>query len=466
MKNILFLVLLFLMASCNPLNKYLSKTDLDYAATITQEDLTNHLTIYASDEFSGRDTGKESGKMAVDYLVSQYKLMGIGAPNGDHTQDVKLRVIESGDATLSISGEMFELGDDFVNFFSADDGLVNDTDFAYIGYGIETENYSSFDGIDIKDKVVFATLGEPMVNDSTFVFSETKEPSKWSSLRGSYRDRVALAQSKGAKSMILLLDDTNYEAYANQFKLIMEEGQMELDVESDESNSFYSFFAGKDIRNAVLPAGQSAGEAKIIDAPIAIGYRNNISPLVAENVVAHIKGSEFPDEYIVLSAHLDHVGIDGEGQIYNGADDDGSGTVAILEIAQAFKQAADEGHPPKRYYVYLIGSDKLSQELHDISEEVNARTMNITLDYTYNDENDPNRFYYRSDHYNFAKNNIPIIFYFNGTHDDYHQPSDTVDKIEFDLLQNRTQLVFYTAWNLANRDNAVVVDPEKMTEVE
>ena len=228
----------------------------------------------------------------------------------------------------------------------------------------------------------------------------------------------------------------------------------------------------------------------------------------SENVVAFIKGSEKPDEIVVISAHLDHVGMK-NGKVYNGADDDGSGTVAILEIAEAFKKAAKEGHGPKRsvlflhvtgeekgllgskYYVenpifpiantvvdlnidmigriderhkdnpnfvYLIGADKLSTELHDLSERINAKYTNISLDYKYNDEKDPNRFYYRSDHYNFAKYNVPIIFYFNGTHEDYHQHTDTPDKINYDLLENRTRLVFHTAWEIANRDNRLVVD--------
>lgn len=230
----------------------------------------------------------------------------------------------------------------------------------------------------------------------------------------------------------------------------------------------------------------------------------------SENVVAYIKGSEKPDEIIVISAHLDHIGISGNGEINNGADDDGSGTVAVLEIAEAFKEAEKEGNGPKRSilflhvtgeeiglygsryytdvdplfplentvvdlnidmigridanhensgdYVYLIGSDKLSSELHSISENVNKEFFNIALDYTFNDENDPNRFYYRSDHYNFAKNNIPVIFYFNGTHADYHRPSDTPDKIEYELLAKRAQLIFCTAWELANRDNRIIVD--------
>ena len=228
----------------------------------------------------------------------------------------------------------------------------------------------------------------------------------------------------------------------------------------------------------------------------------------SENVVAFIKGTEKPDEIIVISAHLDHEGIK-NGEIYNGADDDGSGTVAILEIAEAFQKAVEAGKGPKRSilflhvtgeekgllgskyytenpifplantvcdlnidmigriddrhkenpnYVYLIGSDKLSTDLHLLSEEINTKYVQMDLDYKYNDENDPNRFYYRSDHYNFAKNNIPIIFYFNGTHEDYHRPTDTPDKINYDLLETRTRLVFYTAWEIANRAERLVVD--------
>ena len=228
-----------------------------------------------------------------------------------------------------------------------------------------------------------------------------------------------------------------------------------------------------------------------------------------ENVVAIIEGKTKPEEYIVISSHLDHIGLE-NGAINNGADDDGSGTVALLEIAQAFQAAVDAGEGPdrsivflhvsgeekgllgskyytnnplyplantianlnidmvgrtdpkrtegRREYVYLIGSNRLSTDLHEISEAANKATLNLDLDYTYNALDDPNRFYFRSDHYNFAKNNIPVIFYFNGTHADYHKPTDTVEKIEFDLLKLRTQLVFYTAWELANRTERIVVN--------
>ena len=241
---------------------------------------------------------------------------------------------------------------------------------------------------------------------------------------------------------------------------------------------------------------------------IPVEYFRGRSNDASENVVAFLKGTEKANEYVVISAHYDHLGVK-DSLIYNGADDDASGTSALLEIAEAFQKASKDGKGPKRSiiflnvtgeeeglfgskfyaenpifplentvvdlnidmvgrfdkqhaenpeFVYLIGADKLSQELHDLSEATNKKYTNLILDYTYNDENDPNRFYYRSDHYNFAKNNIPIIFYFNGVHEDYHKATDTPDKIRYDLLKKRTQLVFYTAWEIANRENRLVVD--------
>ncbi len=229
----------------------------------------------------------------------------------------------------------------------------------------------------------------------------------------------------------------------------------------------------------------------------------------SENVVAFIKGSEKPDEIVVISAHYDHLGMNEDGDVFNGADDDGSGTVAVMAIAEAFQKAVENGNGPKRSilflhvtgeekgllgskyyvnfpifplentvadlnidmigrtdaahennpnYIYLIGSDKLSTDLHNLSEEMNNKFTKLDLDYTYNLDSDPNRFYYRSDHYNFAKNNIPVIFYFNGTHENYHRISDTPDKINYELLAKRTQLVFYTAWEIANRENRITVD--------
>ena len=226
-----------------------------------------------------------------------------------------------------------------------------------------------------------------------------------------------------------------------------------------------------------------------------------------ENVLGYIEGTDLKEELIIITAHYDHLGKH-DSLVFNGADDDGSGTVATLEIAEAFMLAKKAGKGPRRSvlimpvsgeekgllgskyytdhpvyplentvanlnidmigrlddwhdtanYVYLIGADRLSQELHDISEQVNKEHIGLNLDYKFNEENDPNRYYYRSDHYNFAKNNIPVIFYFNGVHEDYHKASDTVDKIDFQKIEIITRLVFLTAWELANRDERIVVD--------
>ncbi|PHR95326.1 MAG: peptidase M28 [Leeuwenhoekiella sp.] len=257
-----------------------------------------------------------------------------------------------------------------------------------------------------------------------------------------------------------------------------------------------------------IPSAQEDSYFQIVPESF---FRAGSGIKASENVVAFIEGSTKPEEYIVISAHLDHVGVREDGEVFNGADDDGSGTVGVLEIAEAFKQAVEKGYRPQRSivflhvtgeekglygsryyaenpifpiantvadlnidmigrvdeahkdnenYIYLIGSDKLSTELDSISTAVNNKYMNIDLDYTYNDENDPNRFYYRSDHYNFAKKGVPIIFYFNGVHEDYHKVTDTPDKINYPMLAKRAQLVFLTAWELANRAERIVVDKE------
>lgn len=227
----------------------------------------------------------------------------------------------------------------------------------------------------------------------------------------------------------------------------------------------------------------------------------------SENILAFIKGSEKPEEIVVVSAHYDHVGTR-NGVVYNGADDDGSGTVAVMEIAKAFQSAKKAGKGPKRsvlflhvtgeehglfgseyysdypvfplantvvdlnidmigrddaenrgkHYVYVIGSEMLSSELKVINEAANKKTNNLELNYKYDDPRDPDRLYYRSDHYNFAKNNIPVAFFFDGIHEDYHKPTDDVEKIDYALLQKRTQLVFATAWEIANREKRIVVD--------
>ena len=274
-------------------------------------------------------------------------------------------------------------------------------------------------------------------------------------------------------------------------------------VKADNTEDYFQkFLVDFSKRQVAKPNNINPLESSSID-------EENIDWVKTENVAAIIKGDVYPNEYIVLTAHLDHVGIE-DGEIYNGADDDGSGSMALLEIAQAFKLAELDGNKPKRSivilhvsaeekgllgskyyaenplyplnetitnlnvdmigrtdptresdndnYIYLIGTDRLSSMLHETSEKVNSRTVNLELDYRFNAWDDPNRFYERSDHFNFAKNNIPVIFYFSGTHEDYHGPGDTPDKIRYDLLTQRSRLIFHTAWEIANMDISIEVD--------
>jgi hypothetical protein len=245
--------------------------------------------------------------------------------------------------------------------------------------------------------------------------------------------------------------------------------------------------------------------------PVPAAYLNakhNENLPDSENIWAYIEGSEKPNEVLIISAHYDHVGVK-NGDVYNGADDDGSGTVAILQIAEAFQKAKKEGHGPKRSilflhctgeehglhgsryysehplfpvantitdinidmigrrdvehantnnYVYVIGADRLSTDLHNITVAQNDKYTHLDLDFKFNDPKDPNHFYERSDHYNFAKYGIPAVFLFNGVHADYHQKTDEPNKIEYDALAKRTQLAFVIAWELVNRPERPVVD--------
>ena len=481
-----------------------------YGNTITADELKEMLYTYASDEFEGRETGEPGQKKAVEYLKQQYKTMGIPSPLGgdDYFQEVPLETQMLPSSELSLNGEkLVEFQDYFI--MSADQTeAINASDIVFAGYGIDSENYSDYKGLDVKGKIVLIRQGEPKDASGNYVTTGAAEPTKWTNGRQSISSKRDAAKDHGAKALMFVDNDLfeRYSAFMSQMAARNQSGRIRL--KSNEPEMIF-MMASEDLAKKIMPDYMTSEKGKMVSTNLKMDIKSESKQLSSENVVAFIKGTDKPDEIVVVSAHLDHEGIK-DGEVYNGADDDGSGTIAIVEIAEAFKKAVDDNLGPRRSilflhvtgeekgllgsrhytdndpifplentvadlnidmigridpkregdrnYVYLIGSDKLSTELHELSEEVNAKYSNVILDYQYNDENDPNRFYYRSDHYNFAKNNIPVIFYFNGTHDDYHQPSDTPDKIEYDLLENRTRLVFYTAWELANRNDRIVVD--------
>jgi len=277
------------------------------------------------------------------------------------------------------------------------------------------------------------------------------------------------------------------------------------------------FFISERVARAIAEADydvvkNNTNTTKLHKAQILAQVQKQINDrLQSSNVIGLLPGTDLKDEYVVISAHYDHLG-KRDSVIYYGADDDGSGTVSIMEIAEAFAKAKAAGKGPRRSivflansgeeeglwgsehytghptfplakttvnlnidmigrtdssrkhgdsanYVYVVGDDKLSSDLRTISEAQNKKYLNMELDYKFNDPNDRERIYYRSDHYNFAKNGVPIIFYYDGMLGaDYHKPTDTPDKINYNLLAKRAQLVFYTAWDMANRNDMLKRD--------
>jgi Zn-dependent M28 family amino/carboxypeptidase len=261
------------------------------------------------------------------------------------------------------------------------------------------------------------------------------------------------------------------------------------------------------LRDKITQTGKPTHTTIPVDVHLEATHQIKSTPSV--NVLGYVEGIDpvLKDEVVIVTAHYDHLGMRGN-DIFFGADDNASGTSGVMEIAQAFAQAKSSGNGPKRsvlcmlvtgeekgllgsqYYVehpifplaqtvadvnidmigrndekhpdsnytYVIGSDRLSTELHHINETVNQLYTKLQLDYTYNMDSDPNRYYYRSDHYNFAKNGIPVIFYFSGAHADYHRPTDTPDKIRYEKAEAIARLAFHTAWELANRDERIKVD--------
>ncbi|MDZ7717548.1 MAG: M20/M25/M40 family metallo-hydrolase [Balneolaceae bacterium] len=242
------------------------------------------------------------------------------------------------------------------------------------------------------------------------------------------------------------------------------------------------------------------------------------------NVLAYFEGAdpELKDEVVVVMGHYDHVGLGSPNEegdyIYNGADDNGSGTAGLMAIANTFQEAAQDGYKPKRSilflhvsaeesgllgsryysdhpvipieqtvaalntdmisrsdpehiedgntdYVYLIGGEIISSQLDSLVQDANQKSVNMTLDRGYNDLNDPNQFYRRSDHWNFGRLRVPFVFFFTGVHEDYHQPSDHIEDVDFEKFPRVVQLIYNSAVNIANFEGRPQVDNEEFIEI-
>lgn len=488
-----------------------------YARYISVADAKKHLSIIASDAFEGRETGKPGADKAAAYLSAQFKKMGLQpANNGSYYLNVPLEERSLKVAAFEVNGHSFENGMDFLLRSASTSANIHAHEVLFIGYGTPDE----VAGVDLSGKVlIWINEDKPLAGS----------PGNTSVRLSNARTKIVKDLRNMHPAAILAVNPTVAEmlkkfgsSYTGAALSIKKEGEA---APVEEAPLIYTDITIADL--LVKESGHTFDELKkaAADAPAApktfkanftLDYRTEIKPAKAADVVALLPGSDpkLKDEVLVFSAHYDHIGLNANGpdKVNNGADDDGSGTTGILEIARAFSQAKKDGHGPRRSilflgnvgeekgllgseyytdhpiiplsrtitdlnidmigrvgyehqekadslnYVYVIGSGMLSTDLRKINEDANNTYTHLELDYKYDDPNDPNRFYYRSDHYNFAKHGVPIIFYFDGEHQDYHRPSDEVSKINFPLLVKRAQLVFYTGWNLANRDTRPVVD--------
>jgi hypothetical protein len=490
-----------------------------YAETITAADLRTHLEILASDEYEGRSTGQKGQKMAAAYISGQFKANGIPElAAGGYYQTYPLIEKLPGAGTITAGTTTFRFGADFFYNSMIDDLDMQLAEVVFAGYSISDKKYDDYKNTDVKGKVVMLIDGEPRDKKGKPLFAYDPKSYKTDRIV-----KVAEARKRGGAAVFIICPD--YEKTKTEMKHSIEKISMQLDIPdtSKKSNPAPFYYITPAMAETILLNGGSKETlntliARIrnkkkphsftVKSPVHVDVTRQERKITAENVLGFVEGSDLKEEIIVVTAHYDHLGKEGD-VVYNGADDDGSGTVAVIEMAQAFAKAKKEGHGPRRSmlfmtvsgeergllgskwyteypvfplgqtvcdlnidmigrvdeahandanYLYIIGADKMSSELHAINEEANQRKTKLVLDYKFNDEKDPNRFYYRSDHYNFVKKNVPVIFYFNGVHKDYHKETDEVSKIDFAAMEKRTRLVFYTAWELANRDKRITID--------
>ncbi len=473
----------------------------EYAELITPADLKDNLSILASDALEGRETGTRGQKMAAAFISHHFKEIGLKPPvNGSYYQRFNLYKTAPGETYLTVRGVTYRNFKEIV--YSGSDNTNGEVSIpiVFVGKG-QSEDYEQ---VKTEGKAVLILVNEGQ----------------------DHRAALSVARAHKVKMAFILntRTESKFTDYARKLESLITDSRLFLkkpELSNSNSGSFViaPVVAEKIFNTSLAKLIEAAGDAsrksslkKIETGNVVYKTSTIIETVETENVLGFLEGTDKKDEVLVVTSHYDHIGKKkwGEGDlINNGADDDGSGTVAVMQMATAFMQASKDGNGPRRSilfmtvageengllgseyytknpvyplantvvnlnidmigrrdenhrtsppYVYVIGADKLSSELNELSESINRKYTKLVFDYTYNDENHPARLYYRSDHWNFAKNNIPIIFYFDGIHEDYHLPSDEVDKIEFDLLTIRSKCVFYTAWEIANRPARIAPD--------
>lgn len=492
---------------CSPILVFAQKKDKQtekIAKTITADDMKKHLYIIASKEMEGRDTPSPGLEKAANYIENHFKSLGLLPGNKDsYRQFYPLYKDSVTGAGLIINDIKFEINKDFqpsANNFAAE---MRFSEVVFAGYGISDDVRDDYKELRVAGKLVLVLDGTP---------ADYRPGQQGARPSVTANGKINTAMTKGAAAVMIVYSNFPRQAVNNTtlwnrsgFKATQPAFTFFV------SSAVASKIAGTD-GNIFDKMKASAVASTTYPAEVSLNFSKTTLTTQVSNVMALLEGTDKKDEYVFITSHYDHVGKRNDTTIYYGADDDGSGTTGILELAEAFAKAKAAGKGPRRSmvfmtvsgeekglwgseyygnhpvyplekttvdlnidmigrigteylkdkdsmnYVYVIGDDKLSSDLAPITDMVNKTYTKIKLDRKYNDLNDPNRFYYRSDHYNFAEKGVPIIFYFNGVHADYHRITDTPDKINYSLMAKRAQLIFYTAWEMANRETMLKRD--------
>lgn len=486
-------------------------TETKFAGHITQKSLHDRLAILTSDAFEGRETGTRGARKAQQYIAEQFKSFGLLPPvKGSYFFDVPLIRKQYKEADIMLADQQFPKSSiSYLPSRNIQGSLLNTSRILIIHAPQSADSLEKELGsLNLTGKTILVL---PEINKQV-----AGNFTEWAKLNNK---KLSMIMRK-KPAMVLWTD--NFQLFLQAHPAEREElyHSRGLSFHTDQQPELKGvvFILSETGAESILKSGGSSlalqtrsGSQPAMDS-LGVHMNTRISfteePVQAADVLGYLPGTDLKNEVLVISAHYDHLGTH-DGKIYHGADDDGSGTSALLSIASSFSEASKSNNRPRRSilflsnvgeekgllgsqyysehpvfapsntitdlnidmigridsahlkdsnYVYVIGSGKLSSELQKISEQTNKKFSSLTLDYRFDDPKDPNQFYYRSDHYNFAKLNIPIIFYFNGVHADYHQPTDVIEKINFGIYQKRAQLVFYTAWELANRDKRPAVD--------
>jgi len=495
---------LFILSICATAQK---KNSIPFfAATITADDMKKHLYTIAGPEMEGRDTPSPGLEKAATYIEQHFKSLGLLPGNKDsYRQQYKLYKDSMISTSLIINETGFELNKDFQpNVTINHTAEMRFSEVVFAGYGIVDGEIDSYRDLEVGGKLVLILDGTPAGYKPSVVGFGSP---------ASVLSKIGKAQEKGAAAVIVIYGNYPRKTFNSSSTYTVKgykPGIYPLSFSASEAVA--EKILGDDGKGILEKMKSSPLSSRIYKANVDLGYFKNTTTAYASNVLGLLEGTDKKDEYVLITSHYDHVGKRPDGTIYYGADDDGSGTTGILELAEAFAKAKAAGKGPRRSivfmtvsgeekglwgseyytnhpvyplekttvdlnidmigrigeeylkdkdstsYVYVIGDDKLSTDLTPITDAINSKYTKLKLDRKYNDPNDKNRFYYRSDHYNFAEKGVPVIFYFNGVHADYHKPTDTPDKINYPLMAKRGQLVFYTAWEMANRNDMLKRD--------